>query len=177
MIEERIEFENKGEKIIGLLESPETKTSDLILLAHGFTGSMDGPSNLYKRLTSKLVESGFTVYRFNFRFTSDPFENHHVAIIENDILLAMIGAAFIDSINPCAIGVLLILLNILLFNYSRKATLKVALSFIFSIYLWYFLFGLGLFAVVRLSGLSFLFYRVVGAVTIVVGLANIKDYF
>ena len=87
MIEERIEFENRGGKIIGLLESPEikTKTNDLILLAHGFTGSMDGPSSLYKRLAGKLVESGFTVYRFNFRFTSNPFEEHHRMTLAGEV--------------------------------------------------------------------------------------------
>lgn len=85
MREERIEFENKGEKIIGLLALPDIKADSLILLVHGFTGNMDGPADLYKRLAYKLTENSFAVYRFNFRFTSDNFENFHKMTIADEV--------------------------------------------------------------------------------------------
>jgi len=77
MKEEKVEFENKGERISGFLTLPNLKSKILILLVHGFTGNMNGPADLYKRLAHKLAENGFAVYRFNFRFTSDNFENYH----------------------------------------------------------------------------------------------------
>lgn len=85
MKEEKVEFENKGEKIIGLLTLPDLKTNNLVLLVHGFTGNMNGPADLYKRLAHKLIENGFAVYRFNFRFTSENFENYHKMTIAGEV--------------------------------------------------------------------------------------------
>ncbi len=92
-------------------------------------------------------------------------------------LITIIGAAIVDSINPCAIAVLLILLGALLVSGDRKKAFKAGLSFTLSIYIIYFLFGLGLFSVIKISGLSYWFYKVIGILAIVIGLANIKDYF
>jgi len=85
MKEEKVEFENKGEKIIGFLTLPDSKANSFILLVHGFTGNLNGPADLYKRLAYKLTENGFAVYRFNFRFTTDNFENYHKMTIVGEV--------------------------------------------------------------------------------------------
>ncbi len=92
-------------------------------------------------------------------------------------LATVIGAALVDSINPCAIAVLLILLSALLLTGERKRALRAGLAFISSIYIAYFLFGLGLFSAIQVSGISDLVYRFVGILAIGIGLLNIKDYF
>ena len=92
-------------------------------------------------------------------------------------LLAVIGAALVDSINPCAIAVLLILMGALLIANDKKKSLKAGFAFTFSIYIAYFLFGLGLFSALQISGLSYWFYKVIGGLAIIIGLANLKDYF
>lgn len=92
-------------------------------------------------------------------------------------LLTIIGAALADSINPCAIAVLLILLGALIASGDKKRALREGLAFTLSIYIVYFLFGLGLFSALQLSGLSFWFYKIIGILAIVIGLANIKDFF
>lgn len=92
-------------------------------------------------------------------------------------ILTVIGAAAVDSINPCAIAVLLILLSGLLISGDRKKALLGGLAFILSIYISYLLFGLGIFSFLRVSGLSSWFYKVVGLIAILIGLANLKDYF
>lgn len=92
-------------------------------------------------------------------------------------LLTIIGAAFVDSINSCAIAVLLILLGALLVSGDKKRALKAGIAFTVSIYIAYFLFGLGLFSALQISGLSFWFFKIIGVVAIIIGLANIKDYF
>jgi cytochrome c biogenesis protein CcdA len=92
-------------------------------------------------------------------------------------LLTVIGAAAVDSINPCAIAVLLILLTALIAAGERKRALKAGLAFTASIYIAYFLFGLGLFSALQVTGLSFWFYKAVGFIAIAIGLANLKDYF
>ncbi|MEM5804791.1 MAG: cytochrome c biogenesis CcdA family protein [Candidatus Aenigmatarchaeota archaeon] len=92
-------------------------------------------------------------------------------------IITVIGAALVDSINPCAIAVLLILLTALLAAGDRTRALKAGLAFTASIYISYFLFGMGLLSALQVSGLSYLFYRFIGVLAIVIGLANIKDYF
>ncbi|MEM2713993.1 MAG: cytochrome c biogenesis protein CcdA [Candidatus Pacearchaeota archaeon] len=92
-------------------------------------------------------------------------------------IVTVIGAALADSINPCAIAVLLILLAALLASGNKRKTLKAGLAFTASIYIVYFLFGLGLFSALQFSGLSYWFYKIIGILAIIIGLANIKDYF
>jgi len=92
-------------------------------------------------------------------------------------LLTVIGAALVDSINPCAIAVLLILMSALLAAGNKKKAIKAGFAFTVSIYIAYFLFGLGLFSAIQISGLSYWFYKIIGVLAIIIGLANIKDYF
>jgi len=92
-------------------------------------------------------------------------------------ILTIIGAALVDSINPCAIAVLLILMGALLVAGDKKKALKAGFAFTISIYIAYFLFGLGLFSAIQISGLSYWFYKVIGVLAIIIGLANIKDFF
>ncbi len=92
-------------------------------------------------------------------------------------LITIIGAAFVDSINPCAIAVLLILLGALIATGDKKRALKSGLAFTLSIYISYFLFGLGLFSALQITGLSFWFFKAIGILAIIIGLANIKDFF
>ncbi len=92
-------------------------------------------------------------------------------------LLTIIGAALVDSINPCAIAVLLILLTALLAANEKKRAIKAGLAFSTAIFIFYFLFGLGLFSAIQVIGLSYWFYKVVGFLAILIGLGNIKDYF
>jgi len=90
--------------------------------------------------------------------------------------LTIISAAIVDSINPCAIAVLLILTAALLTVGNKKKVLLSGIAFTTSIYIAYFLFGLGLFSALQISGLSFWFYEIIGIIAILIGLANIKDY-
>ncbi len=92
--------------------------------------------------------------------------------------LAITTAALLDSINPCAIAVLLVLLSSLhLGSRDRKRSALAGLFFIAGVYIMYFLFGLGLLSAVKLSGLSSIIYSCIGFLAIVIGLFNIKDYF
>lgn len=91
--------------------------------------------------------------------------------------IAITGAALVDSINPCAIAVLLILLTSLLSLGNRRAVLKTGLFFILGLFLVYYAIGLGLLGVVKLSGFAPILHRIVAAIALLIGLANLKDYF
>ena len=81
---EKFELENKGEKILGHLHIPDNKTDKLIILVHGFTGTENGPVNLFVELAEKLVSENFAVLRFNFRYTDETWKEFHKMTMEGE---------------------------------------------------------------------------------------------
>jgi len=90
--------------------------------------------------------------------------------------VTIISAAVVDSINPCAIAVIIILLGALLSSGNKKKILRSGLAFTVSVYIMYLLFGIGLFSAIQISGLSYYLYKMIGIIAIVIGIFNIKDY-
>lgn len=90
-------------------------------------------------------------------------------------LIAVAAAA--DSINPCAIGVLIFLIGFLLLSSgkNKRRTIKIASIYIITVYVAYFLAGIGILEV--LSKISFLNWvtKAFGIGVAILGLINIKD--
>jgi len=91
----------------------------------------------------------------------------------------LIGAAIIDSINPCAFGVLIFLLAYLIKTRKKKEKLLIhGLTYIFAVFLTYLLAGILLLPVIgSLGSTSVFFYGVIGVLTIIFGLLELKDVF
>lgn len=111
---------------------------------------MDGLDCKIDSLTAKVVEPSFWV---------------------------ITSAAFVDSINPCAIAVLLILLTALLAQNDRKKVLKLGFVFAIAIFIAYFLLGVGLLGIINIAGLASPFHKIIGFLAVILGLLNIKDFF
>ena len=91
---------------------------------------------------------------------------------------AITVAALADSINPCAMAVLVILLSSLVVMQKNKAKIAAtAFAFVSASYIMYFLVGLGLTQAISVAGISEKIIIAVGALAIVVGLAELKDAF
>ncbi|MDD3303267.1 MAG: hypothetical protein PHN31_06950, partial [Candidatus Gracilibacteria bacterium] len=90
----------------------------------------------------------------------------------------LLPAAISDSINPCEFAVMLILLGSILIKYRKKRKVIMA-GFLFSlaVFLSYFLMGLGIYSALGNFSSVFYFKLGVGILGIIVGLANLKDYF
>lgn len=92
----------------------------------------------------------------------------------------VIGSAAIDSINPCAIGVLILMVSVVLGQGgSTKRLLTVGTAYIFAIFATYLIAGLGLmyfFSSIPIVIAEYLSLAV-GALVIFAGLLEIKDYF
>jgi len=86
------------------------------------------------------------------------------------------GAALADSLNPCAIAILIFLLGSLALVKQAKKVYRTSFVFIITVFITYFLVGLGLLYFLRVSGISHLFYQFVGILAIVIGVLNIKDF-
>ncbi len=91
-------------------------------------------------------------------------------------LPAVILAAIVDAINPCAFAVLIILMSTVLASKDKKKALFAGLAFSASIFISYFLMGIGLYSAIQATGLSHSFFIVVAVLAIFLGLFNLKDY-
>lgn len=93
---------------------------------------------------------------------------------------AVVFTAAIDSVNPCAIGVLILLITTLLANSRNKSRmLLIGIVYIAAVYVTYLLAGLGL--IFFLSSIPLFVSEyiaiVVGTLIVSAGLVEIKDYF
>lgn len=90
---------------------------------------------------------------------------------------AILSAAAVDAINPCAFAVLTLLLGtILVGRRSKRHVIRAGLAFTASTLISYLLMGLGLFFVISISGIQHHIYAGVSILAILVGLGNIKEY-
>ena len=94
-------------------------------------------------------------------------------------LATILGTAVVDSINPCAIGVLILLISTLMVTKRKDDMLKIGMLYISAIFVTYFLFGLGLMSFMANIPLVVAEYIsiVVGLLVVFAGLIEIKDYF
>ncbi|HBB03227.1 MAG: cytochrome c biogenesis protein, transmembrane region [Candidatus Peregrinibacteria bacterium GW2011_GWF2_38_29] len=92
--------------------------------------------------------------------------------------LTVLITALIDSINPCAIGVLVILATAILSLYENKRKL-IAIGFVYigAVYVSYLLAGLGLVYFLYKIKISNFIGIAVAVVVIILGLIEMKDYF
>ena len=98
--------------------------------------------------------------------------------------LPTIGTVFItaaiDSINPCAIGVLILMMSVILAQRkSIKRMLFLGFAYIFAIFLTYLIAGLGILYFLSSVPLYLAEYisMGVGGLIIIAGMIEIKDYF
>jgi len=92
-------------------------------------------------------------------------------------LPVLFGAALVDSINPCEFAVLLILMTTILASGNKKRALYSGLAYSASIFISYFLMGLGLYSVISSVGTGSLFMKIIGVIAILLGIFNLKDFF
>ncbi len=108
---------------------------------------------------------------------SSPSEDPNKTKIKKTITIpVVISAAAVDAINPCAFAVLIILVNTILASNNRKRALLAGLAFSLSIFISYFLMGLGLYSAIQATGITHTFYIIVAILAIIIGLFNLKDY-
>ena len=99
-------------------------------------------------------------------------------MVEQLTLGIIIAAALADSINPCVFGVLIFLLAYMTAVFKNKAKMLLAgLIYVTTVYLTYFLLGIGIFTLAYTAGFSKPFYWFAAIAAIIAGLFEIKDYF
>jgi len=85
---------------------------------------------------------------------------------------------FLDSFNPCAIGVLLLYISIIItLGASRRQLIFFGIFYLVSMYVTYFLIGLGLLQAFHLFGIHNFFGWAAAAIVFIVGVYQLKEYF
>lgn len=93
-------------------------------------------------------------------------------------IYSIIISAMVDSVNPCAFGVLIFLMISLLKAGSSKRALRYGLIYSFVVFLVYFLAGFGLFKVIQsLSSIGTTIYLIAGLLVLGLGILEFVDYF
>jgi cytochrome c biogenesis protein CcdA len=100
-------------------------------------------------------------------------------MFEQELTLGLIvGAALLDSINPCVFGVLIFLVAYLFSVYKDPKRMLIAGGvYILAVYITYFLLGLGILRITTSLAVTRIFYFVAASVAIVAGLLEVKDFF
>ena len=90
---------------------------------------------------------------------------------------AVVVAALVDSINPCAISVMIFLLIFLTSLGNKRRVLIVGLVYIATVYAVYFLAGIGLLTFLQSTAMTRYVFYGAAIISIAFGLINIKDFF
>jgi len=95
----------------------------------------------------------------------------------NLTIAMVIVASLADSINPCAISVMIFLLIFLTSLGNRRKVLQVGIVYISTVFLVYFMAGLGMLTFLQSAAITRYVYYAAAALSIAIGLVNIKDFF
>jgi cytochrome c biogenesis protein CcdA len=90
-------------------------------------------------------------------------------------LYVIVFAALVDSINPCAFAVLIILLAYLTSLGERRRIVMVGCTYIATVFTVYFIAGLGLLTFVQGLGLAGIVFSFAAVVAIIAGVINIAE--
>lgn len=108
----QIEFENKKQKILGIIHIPnisKSKKTQGILFLHGFTGNKIEAHRMFVKLACLLEQNGFFCLRFDFRGSGDSdgkFEDMTILEEVEDAHLALNFLKNYKGVNSSKIGVL-----------------------------------------------------------------------
>jgi len=90
--------------------------------------------------------------------------------------LILVVSSVIDSINPCAIGVLIFLMVALLKMGSSKRALRSGLVYTFVVFIVYFLAGFSIFKIIeQFTAVTKIIYLIAGILVLILGLWQFKD--
>lgn len=195
--QDRVAYQNTNKDL-----SPEENTivRDFLLAKdlNAYVKGLEGKKakNLAIKLSGaeEIYDYGISIGSWNILWRGDapkgtstgnnPSDNDPQTGVDGNIsILKVVGLAFTDSINPCALSVLLMML-IAVTTYhpkDRKQILWSGLAFIAAVFVTYFIYGLLIvkaFEVLQaFSNIRLYLYKGLAIGAIVLGLLELKDFF
>ncbi|MEM4271977.1 MAG: hypothetical protein QXH30_00120 [Candidatus Bilamarchaeaceae archaeon] len=99
------------------------------------------------------------------------------AQVQELTVFSLVAAALVDSINPCTIAVMAMLLGMILISDGRKKMLVSGLLFISIVFICYLAMGLGILKVIDSPALTNIFYSLATIGLLVIAALEIRAYF
>jgi len=97
-MQESIVFQNKGQKIFGMLHIPESSHKPpfpALVMLHGFTGHKIEPHQLFVKAARRFASEGILTLRFDFRGCGESEGNFEELTIEGEISDALKALEFV----------------------------------------------------------------------------------
>ncbi len=91
-------------------------------------------------------------------------------------LPVLVGAAIVDSINPCTIAVMILLISAVLYTKGKGQALLSGLLFSFTIFIMYILYGFGIMHAITTLELTRLFYILVTVAALILAIMEIRAF-
>jgi len=135
----------------------------------------DGWKNIFDKCLNNSCPEG--IYSKNSFTQNNQTNNGETKQITNLTIPILIGAAVVDSLNPCTIAIMVMLLGVILFSKGRKKTLLAGLVFAMTIFVMYFIMGVGLLHTIANSNLTNLFFIVATVFAFVLSIMEVNAYF
>ncbi|EKD58713.1 MAG: cytochrome c biogenesis protein transmembrane region [uncultured bacterium] len=132
-----------------------------------------GDTPIVKQFETVIEKSDDTTLKYVDGFRNEKRDSESPAVP----LAALISAALVDAINPCAFAVLILLVATVTNAQGKRRALQSGLMFSLAIFASYFLMGLGLYKAITIFNIPLVISTVVGVLAILLGLANLKDAF
>ncbi len=143
-------------------------------------GQMPEPqTNPLENISSKLPEQNTTNATSGAEDSNQKQENGEISTTGQDEGFSvpfLIGAALADSINPCTIAVMVMLLGVIIMKKGKGQTLVAGLLFSVTIFAMYLIMGLGVFTAITTAGLTALFFAIVTLGALVLSLMEFNAY-
>ncbi len=92
-------------------------------------------------------------------------------------LPVLIGAAIVDSVNPCTIAVMILLIGAVLYSKGKRSALISGLIFTAVIFIMYLLYGFGILRAITALELTNLFYILVTIGALILAVMEFNAYF
>lgn len=91
-------------------------------------------------------------------------------------LPVLVGAAIVDSINPCTIAVMVLLISAVLYSKGKGQALISGLLFSLTIFIMYILYGFGIMHAITTLELTRIFYGIVTVAALVLAIMEIRAF-
>jgi len=109
-MERQIVFENKGQKLYGMLHLPDgLKRAPAVVLFHGFTGTRVEPHRIFVKMARELMANGIAALRFDFRGSGESEGDFVNMTVEGEISDGLKSLDFLQAqpeLDPDRLGVL-----------------------------------------------------------------------
>jgi cytochrome c-type biogenesis protein len=133
----------KDDRLIALVAGGQTHEDLEAILQAQRNGATLYVENMFGRAEYvKTIDDMDAIARLEYLFITKRVAGGPLYFKE--LIMPVIVAAVIDAVNPCVIGVLLVMLTFVFYGVERNIVFKIGSAFCLAVFITYFLIGLGL---------------------------------